>query len=96
MTHRTPQEHDLKTWPEYFDEVIAGRKTFEVRVNDRDYRVGDTLLLREYAPEISRYSGRVTRQIVTYTMSGRFGIDPKYVIMGLRVIDGECQDKKEG
>lgn len=89
MTKRDPIEHDLKTWPEFYAEVVAGRKTFEVRVNDRDYRVGDTLRLREYAPEIGQYSGRETRQLVTYTMSGRFGIDPKYVIMGLRDALGE-------
>lgn len=43
-----PQIHDLKTWPEYFQPVIGGRKGFEVRVNDRGFQCGDYLLLREY------------------------------------------------
>jgi hypothetical protein len=44
--------HTLKTWPEHFDEVIAGRKTFEIRIHDRDYRIGDVLVLREWAPPL--------------------------------------------
>ena len=33
--------HNLKAWPEFFDAVADGRKTFEVRRNDRGYREGD-------------------------------------------------------
>jgi len=44
------QQHDLKAWPEFFDALASRRKTFEVRKNDRDYQLGDVLLLREYAP----------------------------------------------
>jgi len=40
--------HELKTWPEYFEEILTGKKTFEVRKNDRDYKVGDTLILKEF------------------------------------------------
>ena len=35
--------HDLKTWPEFFDAILDGRKTFEVRdTRDRDFAVGKT------------------------------------------------------
>lgn len=46
--------HELKTWPYYFEEVWNGTKTFEVRKNDRDFRVGDTLILQEYDHEFER------------------------------------------
>jgi len=39
--------HDIKILSEYFNAVADGSKPFEVRRNDRDYQVGDTLLLRE-------------------------------------------------
>lgn len=85
-------EHDLKTWPEFFDEVIAGRKPFEVRRNDRGYRVGDVLHLREWSPSSQSYSGRSTRQVVTYLMSDRFGVDPAMVIMGIHPAEDDTAD----
>jgi len=41
-------EHELKTLPKYFKAVLSGQKTFEVRKDDRDYQVGDTLILQKY------------------------------------------------
>jgi len=38
--------HELKTDPFVFDEVQAGDKTFEIRKDDRGFRVGDTLVLK--------------------------------------------------
>jgi hypothetical protein len=50
--------HRLKTWPLYFEEVHQGRKTFEVRVNDRDFKEGDLICLQEYLPDNEKYTGR--------------------------------------
>lgn len=38
-------KHILKLNERYFDAVANGIKTFEIRKNDRDYKVGDTLVL---------------------------------------------------
>lgn len=46
-----PTVHRLKTWPEYFTQVWDGHKTFEIRIDDRGYKVGDVLLLQEYWPK---------------------------------------------
>lgn len=42
--------HELKTWTEYFQAIVSGEKTFEIRENDRGFRVGDTLILRQWTP----------------------------------------------
>lgn len=67
--------HELKTHPPYFQAVYEGKKTHEVRVNDRNYRVGDILRLREYFPkEITGdegvYTGREVHVAVTYVTPG--------------------------
>lgn len=43
--------HVLKIWPQYYQRVSDGSKTFEVRNNDRGFQSGDTVTLREYDPE---------------------------------------------
>lgn len=61
--------HDLKTWPGVFHEVASGAKTFEIRYNDRNFQVGDLLLLREFDPEIEDYSGYTMTVRVTYILN---------------------------
>jgi hypothetical protein len=84
--------HELKTWPEYFQAVARGDKTFEVRKNDRDFRVNDELLLREYKqvtgePDKTGYTGRILHRYVSYVLhGGNFGIEEGYVILGLQKI----------
>lgn len=40
--------HELKILPMYFEAVISGKKTFEIRKADRPYKVGDLLALNEF------------------------------------------------
>ncbi len=67
--------HELKTWPSYFIPILDGYKTFDIRVNDRDYKVGDVLWLREYSPATKAYSGRSMHVTVTY-VTAALGILP--------------------
>lgn len=43
--------HELKSWPEHFQKVLSKEKTFEFRLNDRSFSVGDYVTLLEYIPE---------------------------------------------
>lgn len=60
--------HELKTWPSYFDAVITGNKSFELRKNDRDFQVGDVLELKEYNPETETFSLRSIKVVVSYIL----------------------------
>lgn len=62
--------HELKTHPEPFAAVWAGKKTFEIRNDDRGFSDGDTLLLREYDPQIHVYSFRQVVAEVTWLVRG--------------------------
>lgn len=78
--------HHLKTWPEYFEAIIDGSKNFEVRKNDRDYKVGDVLELHEFKPN-GGFTNRSCERIVSYILKGgQFGIEAGYVVMGLETV----------
>src|SRR5262249_41406791 len=67
---RGAMEHKVKSWPQFFEAILSGVKTHEVRrLTDRDYRVGDRLLLQEYAPATQAYSGRELVVRITYMTS---------------------------
>ncbi len=58
--------HDLKCWPVSFDAIERGDKNHEVRRTDRDFKVGDFLRLKRWAPEEKIYTGRVLVVRITY------------------------------
>ena len=63
-------EHDVKSWPSFFEAILAGTKLHEVRrVTDRHYEVGDCLRLREYDPVTKKYTGREQLVRITYITS---------------------------
>lgn len=79
-----PVCHSLKTWPEHFENILSGVKTFEIRKNDRDFRIGSFLQLFEYDPETKEYSGRWLMKRVTHILNGgQFGIEQGFVVMSL-------------
>jgi hypothetical protein len=61
--------HVLKTWPEFFQATLNGRKKFELRRNDRDFRVADELRLQEWDPDAGNLGGRA--DVSQYGYTGR-------------------------
>lgn len=58
--------HELKSWAKFFVPMWLGQKLFDIRVNDRDYQLGDHLILKEYYPDEQKYTGRVIEARVIY------------------------------
>ena len=85
--------HELKTLPEFYQAIVDEEKTFEIRKNDRGFKVGDYLRLKEiYSTNGKRrYTGREVTVIVRYIFDGSnlSGIiTPGFVIMSIDI----CRD----
>lgn len=97
--------HQLKTVYPYFDDIWEGRKTFEVRLDDRidqegSFKQGDILLLREWNDGFAgpdKYTGRKIKAVVSYLLhlsrlfpTAAYGRYP-IVVMGLKHI--QCKEQ---
>jgi len=58
---------EKKIWPEYFDKIARGEKTFELRLADWECSPGDILVLREIDRD-RNYTGREIEKEVTYVL----------------------------
>ncbi len=81
---RLPKTIELKITPEYFEAQRSGVKNFEIRRNDRGYRVDDVLWLKEYDPEKKQYTGNTLKRKITYITS--YKQQEGYVVLGTRKI----------
>ena len=69
MSHTPPQlyDYEVKSWPAFFSQMIAGDKKHDMRdKRDRDYKIGDRMLLREFDPFGGGYTGREAVALITY------------------------------
>jgi hypothetical protein len=79
--------HILKIWPQYYEPLLEGDKTFEVRQNDRGFQRGDALWFVEVSSDEPHIpTGRRATATVSYVHSG-LGMDPGYVSLGLRDVE---------
>lgn len=79
-------KHKLKIIPDRFEAILEGIKTFEIRFNDRNFQVGDILLLAELAighPHIT--TGRMIWAEICYIDD--YAQQRNYVILGLKDIE---------
>lgn len=80
--HDRKVEHDVKTESKYFKDSKSGIKPFELRKNDRDYKVGDFMKMREY--KNGEWTGDIIRKEITYVLENYEGLKPGYCILGVR------------
>lgn len=90
--------HKLKLNAKYYEDSEHGIKTFEIRKNDRDYKIGDVLELREYIEDsrgLGYYTGNVHWKIITYILDDDLYLAPGYVCLGLSPIAEPEQEDAE-
>lgn len=76
--------HDLKILPEYFDLVQSREKTFEIRKNDRNYQIGDIVVLKEWDLIKQEYTGRTVSRVITYILDDNTYLQNGYVALGIK------------
>ena len=75
--------HELKTLPSFFEAMVFHKKLFEIRKNDRNFQVGDILLLREWW-DGKGYTG--AQQYVEVLYLTDFAQQSGYVVMGISML----------
>lgn len=80
--------HYLKTDPEYFQAVKKRKKKFEMRFNDRNYQVGEILVLQEFDRTIGEYTGaNDLTLLVTYTLATKPFVPDGYICMSVNLLE---------
>lgn len=82
-----PMTHELDSYPEQYEAIVKGLKTFMCGFNNQSFRVGDKLKINEFDPETILYTGRFTEVRIIYLQEGGENDIPEdYVIMSIKKI----------
>jgi len=76
--------HQIRLASMYFDDVVSGKKSFELKKNDRGYKEGDFLEMMEFKD--GKNTGRTVRVLVTYLLDDYTGLEDGYCIMGTKLV----------
>lgn len=76
--------HQIKLGAEFFDDAAAGRKSFELRKNDRNYKEGDMLEMEEIKD--GKKTGRKCSKRIVYMMENFEGLEDGYCILGCELL----------
>lgn len=89
--------HELKILHEHLIDISIGKKTFELRKNDRDYQVGDLIRFIDVREDDSTANKNQiepnidenTLYRITYVLKGveQYGIDTDYCILAIKKLD---------
>ena len=79
---RKKQMHIIKLHTRYMEAVNQGQKNFEVRYNDRDYQVGDLLVMYEVDNQGCIRNGLAVKEI-TYVLKSFEALKSGWVVLGL-------------
>lgn len=77
--------HEIKIAAMYYEDVVSGKKSFELRKNDRGYRQGDKLIMLEFND--GKHTGRIINADIVYMLEDYTGLAEGYCILGIQVTD---------
>lgn len=77
--------HQIRCGKTLFEDILKGVKSFTLRKNDRDYKVGDILEKMEF--EDGKNTGRVIKQEIIYKLEDYTGLVDGYCILGTKILE---------
>lgn len=99
MKNNSTFTHEIKAYPAFFSEILSGKKTFEIRFDDRGYQVGHHLHIKEFDPveakqiragnfrDTQGYTGREVKAEITYVTS--WAQKEGYIVMAIQLLQFE-------
>ncbi|WP_425962671.1 DUF3850 domain-containing protein [Rhizobium nepotum] len=86
--------HTLKSWPQFFNPILAGTRTSDMRLKtDRDFAIGDHMVLEEFDPFGGGYTGRKATVEITHIISNETPcalssavLDNDYCVLSIRML----------
>lgn len=89
-----PVTHELKIYKEDADAILSGKKTFEIRLNDRHYTLGDRVHFYEVS-DGRPVEHQITEKLyeITYILYGNtmvwLGLQKDWCVFAIKEIDAE-------
>lgn len=74
--------HEIKIAAMYYEDVVSGKKSFELRKND-GYKQGDKLSMLEFKD--GKHTGRIINADIVYMLEDYTGLAEGYCILGIQV-----------
>jgi len=60
------QKIEKKCWTGWFEQILNGDKTYDLRLNDFETEAGDLIIFKEWDPKTKEYTGREVEKKVGY------------------------------
>lgn len=85
--------HTLKVFIKYADAIMSGIKTFEIRKNDRGYKIGDKIVFSVVSNEGISVGDAVRHPLngstyrIDYILDDFEGLAQKYVALAISKVD---------
>jgi ParB-like chromosome segregation protein Spo0J len=87
--------HEIKIATSFYEDVASRKKTFELRKNDRGYKVGDGLKMLEF--NNGKFTGRTIEAVITYMLEEYTGLQEDYCILGIETLKvSETDTEQQG
>lgn len=79
------KQYEVKIVASYYEDVVSGKKSFELRKNNRGYKQGDSLKMLEFKD--GKHTGRTIDADIIYMLEDYTELTEGYCILGIRVTD---------